>query len=801
MSSIIEGYNYDIFISYRQKDNKCDNWVTEFVTQLKAELEAAFKEDISIYFDENPNDGLLETHSVDKSLEGKLKCLIFIPVISQTYCDPKSFAWQHEFCAFNKIIKEDKFGRDIRLVSGNVASRILPVKIHDLDPEDKTLLESELGGVLRCIDFIYKSPGVNRPLRVNEEHLKDNLNKTYYRDQINKTANAVKEIVIALKKYYSQEEVVTKKAFNQIPVSPKTLNRRTILLSVLIMTLAVFGFLFIPKLFKTKEQVEKSIAVLPFHYLSADTAQAYFCDGIREEILNHLQKIDALSVRSRTSSDQYRNTLKNSIVVGNELNVRYLVEGSIGIERNEIKIWVQLIDAKTDVHIWSEDYIKERTSIFALQSEIAQKIASELRVVLTAGELQKIDKRPTEILEAYQAYLRGRYYARQPHFSVRNWNLALQNFQKAVEIDTGFALAYGELAHAHSRLVYLRQDLSESRIKSADQAAARALKLGSGQPEVHLALGYYYLYAYRDPIQALKHLEIAEKGLPKNVEIMIEKAAIIVTQGRWEEYINLLKKANQLSPNDASILTDLAMGLWCTRRYRDNLDICNQAISVAPDHDWPYLFKIFGYWSWKGPNKESRDALTFIDSEHEWYLFSRFWQEVGEGNFKAALQLMSDTSLDWGTLNKMWAIPRVMFTAFVYDHLDEADLSHNCYKNAVEILERKIADIPGDPRYHSTLGMAYAGLGKKEEAMKEGLKAVALLPVSIDAVYGLGCAFDLAIIYTMLAEFDLALGQLDQLLSVPSWVSPVWFEWDIRFDPLKTHPGYKELLLKYPIEE
>lgn len=120
MSSVISGFEYDIFISYRQKDNKYDGWVTEFVTNLKKELEATFKEDISIYFDENPHDGLLETHNVDKSLEGKLKCLIFIPIISQTYCDPKSFAWQNEFCAYNNLANEDQFGRDIKLRNGNV---------------------------------------------------------------------------------------------------------------------------------------------------------------------------------------------------------------------------------------------------------------------------------------------------------------------------------------------------------------------------------------------------------------------------------------------------------------------------------------------------------------------------------------------------------------------------------------------------------------------------------------------------------------------------------------------------------
>src|SRR6267142_1214746 len=155
MSSLIEGFEYDIFISYRQKDNKYDGWVTEFVSNLEKELEATFKEEISIYFDTNPHDGLLETYDVGKSLERKLKCLIFIPIISQIYCDPKSFAWQYEFCAFNKMAKEDEFGRDIKLGNGNVSSRILPIKIHDLDTVDKTLVENELGGVLRAIEFIY----------------------------------------------------------------------------------------------------------------------------------------------------------------------------------------------------------------------------------------------------------------------------------------------------------------------------------------------------------------------------------------------------------------------------------------------------------------------------------------------------------------------------------------------------------------------------------------------------------------------------------------------------------------------
>src|SRR5664280_379858 len=198
MASIISSYEYDIFISYRQKDNKYDGWVTDFVDNLKKELEATFKEEISVYFDINPHDGLLETYDINASLKDKLKCLIFVPVISQTYCDIKSFAWLNEFCTFNKFAKTDKLGRDIKLISGNVASRILPVKIHDIDKEDKTLLENELGGVLRAVDFIYTEPGINRPLKPNDNK-NENQNKTDYRNQLNKLANAIKEIIGSMK--------------------------------------------------------------------------------------------------------------------------------------------------------------------------------------------------------------------------------------------------------------------------------------------------------------------------------------------------------------------------------------------------------------------------------------------------------------------------------------------------------------------------------------------------------------------------------------------------------------------------
>jgi hypothetical protein len=199
MASIIPGFEYDIFVSYRHNDNAYDGWVSEFVEKLRKELVATVKDKLTVFFDENPSDGLLESHQVDQSISSKINAVIFIPIISQTYCDTKSFAWNNEFLLFSKAASQDRFGREVKLLNGNVASRILPIRIHELETDDTRLLEEVLQGVLRSIDFIYHAQGVNRPLRPKDDDRLDNLNNTVYRNQINKVANAIKEIISGVK--------------------------------------------------------------------------------------------------------------------------------------------------------------------------------------------------------------------------------------------------------------------------------------------------------------------------------------------------------------------------------------------------------------------------------------------------------------------------------------------------------------------------------------------------------------------------------------------------------------------------
>jgi len=226
MPSIFKDCEYDIFVSYRHNDNKYDGWVSEFVKKLKQELDATLKDKLSLYFDANANDGLLESHNVDESINDKIKAVVFIPIISQTYCDTESFAWQQEFLVFKNSSEHDNYGRNIRLQNGNYASRILPVRIHDIESDDARLLEHELSGALRSIDFIYRDAGVNRPLRPVDDEMQIDARKPLYRNQINKVANAIKEIIQGIKSNSGDQfdSILTESFTEPQPISKDTIS-------------------------------------------------------------------------------------------------------------------------------------------------------------------------------------------------------------------------------------------------------------------------------------------------------------------------------------------------------------------------------------------------------------------------------------------------------------------------------------------------------------------------------------------------------------------------------------------------
>jgi TolB-like protein/Tfp pilus assembly protein PilF len=476
MASLIPGYEYDIFISYRQKDNKGDKWVSKFVESLKTELEATFKEDVSVYFDENPHDRLQETHNVDKSLEGKLKCLILIPILSQTYCDPNSYAWQYEFLAFLKMAENDPLGKDVRLRGGNVASRILPVRIHDLEQEDVKLFEKETGSVLRAMDFVFKTAsGVNRPLKVNEDHPQDNLNKTFYTDQINKMAHAIKEIISGLKtgpvelvkeKIKQQEplEEVKREERNEVPEKPAKTSRQKFLSGIAILAILIIAAVLVyPKIFKrnTLEKLRSSgerisVAVMPFQNMTNDTTWNVWQDGIQNELINYLTNSEDLKVRQTESINnliQSKGLANYALLtptiasnISQKLDANVFIYGSIKQIGTTIRVNAQLIDSKTKEAFKAFQIDGKTENILDITDSLSRLVNNFLIINILEKQIPQEFQHYgyTNSPEAYRNYINGlNAFAKYDYPTARNWLL------KAIAIDSNFTLATMQIAFAY----------------------------------------------------------------------------------------------------------------------------------------------------------------------------------------------------------------------------------------------------------------------------------------------------------------------------------------------------------------
>ena len=502
--AVLPDFEYDIFISYRHNDNR-SGWVTEFVNALQEELAATIKEPLTIYFDKNPHDGLLETHNVDKSLEEKLKCLIFIPIISQTYCDTKSFAWQHEFVAFNKLANEGaplssgeglgvrSLGREIKLGNGNVASRILPIKIHDLDAEDKVLLEKEIGGALRAIEFIYREPGVNRPLRAFDNKL-DNQNKTDYRNQVNKTANAIKEILVG--------------AMN--PTSKTALSSHNTLT---------------PKI----EISRQSIVVLPFVNISNDPEQEYFSDGLTEEIITDLSHIHALLVISRSSAMTFKGTSKKISEIGRELNVKYVLEGSIRKAGDQLRITAQLIDVDSDAHLWAEKYSGTLEDVFSIQEKVSKAIVEELKIKLSLDENKWLSEHSINNVAAFDYYLRAKHELML--WNDQAFNRALDLLNGALEMVGPNAVLFAGLAYTYWSYSNLGIDV-ETNTRKAEEYVKKAFEIDPESPDGHLVVGLIYQAFRGQPQMANVHFKKVLTYRPNDFDATLWMLTTYLTMGK-----------------------------------------------------------------------------------------------------------------------------------------------------------------------------------------------------------------------------------------------------------------------------
>ena len=571
----------------------------------------------------------------------------------------------------------------------------------------------------------------------------------------------------------------------------------------LILAFMLVYFLFINDSESGGSSVErKMIVVLPFENLSS-SEDDYFADGITEEITSRLSEIKQLGVIGRTSATQYKNTNKTIEQIGEELGVDYLLEGTVRWEKREgeesrVRVTPQLIKISDGTHLWTKRYDAVLQSVFDVQSDIADKVAQALNLTLLSSEGVTSTNKLTDNMEAYDLYLRGSDYYKR--FSEENFGIAEKIFKKCVELDSEFALAYTKLAIINTDFYWYHWDRSEDRLTKAKHYIDRSFELAPESPEVYLALGKYYYHGYLDYDNALDAFQEGLNFDPDNGETIEYIGYVKRRQGKFTEAIEYLEKALEKDPASAIVNHTIGETYMLLRDYQKASEYIEKAIYFTPEWGSPYQYKAKIYLLFNG---DISSAKKFLQNNIEIIINEkdRVIETLSEilklnGNYEEALDLLSishskifEDQFDFRPVEQL--------RAEIYYLQGKEKLKNDNYLAAKSIIENRLKDQPEDARMHSALGLVYARLGDKEKAIAEGKKGVELLPVTKEAWRGYFKELDLARIYAIVGEPELAIQKLDYLLSIPGELSVPYIKIDPVWANLLDLPKMKEVLKKY----
>jgi protein kinase/serine/threonine-protein kinase len=439
------------------------------------------------------------------------------------------------------MAKEDAIGPNIKLRNGNVASRILPIKIHDLDSGDLALIETELGGKLRGIEFIYREPGVNRPLKISDKK-EDNQNHTDYSNQVNKIANAIKEIISAIQSPEQPKTAVVRPT--QIPSKPAS--KKIGIAALLFVLLCVAGYFLYQQVRSSgsSDGSSKSIAVMPFENNSGED-DAYFTKGVTEDILTQISKIGDLRVLSRFTLKDYDAKGKTIQEIGAELGVDYLLTGSVRREGDNLRIACQLVQVNPEKETWAENFDKRMDDVFAIQHDVAMQVAKYLKTKLSPEQENRIAQTPTENIAAYNYYLKGReeYYKYEPG-AMRK---AIEHFKEALVLDPNFGLALAGLSDAYSQGAHEISFLPVSYLDSALRIGEKAVAVNPNSAEAWKALALAYSIKGKND-EAIKMYEKAVALNPSYEPALLNLGRLLGEKGRVDERIRLARQVLRVNP-------------------------------------------------------------------------------------------------------------------------------------------------------------------------------------------------------------------------------------------------------------
>jgi TolB-like protein/Flp pilus assembly protein TadD len=594
---------------------------------------------------------------------------------------------------------------------------------------------------------------------------------------------------------------LTPQGIRATPAAPRTHRRRNLimLIAIGVVVSAVAGFFLFPR--ASGRNVEKSIAVMPFQSLSDEKENAYFADGIQDDILTNLAKIGDLKVISRMSAMSYRgDAVRNAREIGKALGVATLLEGSVRRVGNRVRVSVQLIDANNDEHIWAEDYDRDLTDVFAIQTDLAQKIASALQAKLSPNEKARLDRRPTQNPEAYLLYVQAHEYANRMDAFDDTRLKAAPLFEQAIKLDPNFALAFAGLSILESR-IYHSFDPAPGRREKARRNANEALRLQPDLPEGHLALGYSYYYGDRDYDRALAEFEIARRGLPNEADAYLAIGAIQRRQGKWAESTVNLEKAATLDPKNMKVLKNLCFSYMAQRDFETADKILDRVIAASPQSVEARALKGFVAAQWKGDLSVAEKVFSSVPPETDpdgLMTMGRFWLLILQRKLPEALQVVQQFRGETLFNTTTARCPKAFLEGEIYRLQGDEVKARTALERARVVSEQLLREAPDDPARHGQHGLILAALGQKQEAIAEGKRAVELLPESQDAYDGPQATTALAQIYAETGEFDEAFRLLDHLLAIPTHGLTVpMLKLDPAWDPLRKDPRFQSLLDKY----
>src|SRR5438132_1209920 len=538
---------------------------------------------------------------------------------------------------------------------------------------------------------------------------------------------------------------------------------------------------------------DKSIAVLPLENLSEEKENAFFADGVQEELLSNLAKIKDLKVISRTSVMQYKSGItRNLREIAQQLGVSNVVEGSVRRSGNHIRVSVQLIDALTDRHIWVQNYDRTLADSLALQGELATEIAAEVGATLSPQEKARVEARPTKNTAAYDAYLRGRALAAGLTTDQSNQESAARSFQEAVTLDPSFALAWAYLSCAQSSVYWTGIDSTPARLAAAKDAADHAVALQPNLPETHLALGYYRHYGVRDFNGALAEFQLAQKSLPNDVGVLRAIGLIQRRLGHWDEAIAVLRRVVELDPRNIESASILAFSYISTRRFSDALVVCDHILAVEPPNTQAVNLKTWSLWAMGNP-----EAADLVVANPGASLHLRAHQALNKRRYAEAADLFSKALKDARGDEKKEIL---LDLGLAQQRAGNVAASKVTYQQGVQEITQELSTVAADAgpaaQLHSLLGVDYAGLGDADSAISEGKKGIALQPTSEDPFEGPERQEQMAQIYALLGNADEAIPILKHLLhtSSPTEITPELMRINPIWDSIRNDPRFQELV-------